>query len=116
MTRPTTALIATVIWGPGFLVGLFMTGMSVMLFDAPGSENVVWTRLLFASVASAPALCIVSVIGSWIVWLVTRSWEPGRGSALRGAMAALPLLSVLFVVIAAVLLQVNCGGSFSCKP
>ncbi|MFT3709733.1 MAG: hypothetical protein QM817_19060 [Archangium sp.] len=114
-SKPTVALIATGVWGAGFVLGLLMTAMSVMLFDAPGSENVVWTQLLFASVASAPVLCVLSVIGSWVAWLVTRNQEAGRGRVLRASIALLPLLSVVFVVIASVLLQVKCGGSFSCK-
>lgn len=114
--KPTAAIIATAVWGPGLFVGLFMTAMSVMLFDAPGSQDVVWTKLLFAAIASGPALCVVSVLGSWLAWGVTRRWEPARGAVARGVLAALPLLSVVLVVIAVVLLQVNCGGSFSCRP
>ncbi|MFO0601193.1 MAG: hypothetical protein U0228_38140 [Myxococcaceae bacterium] len=115
--RPTAALIATGVWGPGLFISGFFAMFSVMLFDAPGSENNPYLLFAASGLWSAPVLCIVSILASWLAWGLSRTKPPeaqGPWRAVRVIAACLPLLSVVVTVVGFVLLQVKCGGSTRC--
>ena len=111
--RPTIPIIATVLWLPGAAASAFMSLMSVMLFDAPGSENNPWLLVAVGGIVGTPVLCVVSVAASWVVFYVRRD-KVGGGLALPLIVAALPLISIAIAVAGFVLLQVLCGGSTRC--
>lgn len=116
---PITPIIASAVWGVGLVLGLAPLLVSVMMFDAPGSEDNPWTWVLAGGFASFPVLCLVSLCATWLAWLFTRRWTPERAAAgriIRLATALLPTLGVLAVLFGIVMLQWKCGGSFSCRP
>ena len=53
----TIVTILSVIWGLIGVISLAPAGLSVMIFDAPGSENQPGTVWLFRAVASFPLVC-----------------------------------------------------------
>ncbi len=96
--RPLAAALATLAWTPLGAASFFVGMMSVMLFDAPGSQEDprIWAVAL--SIWSFPVLCLLSVAGGWVMWFVTRRWDvtrASRGRLLRLLVAGLPLLSVV---------------------
>ncbi|MFZ5441599.1 MAG: hypothetical protein ACOZQL_16450 [Myxococcota bacterium] len=116
--RPTTAIAATVVWGLGLFFSLLPLFMSVMMFDAPGSEENPWTWVIIGGFISLPILTSTSIATSWLTWFITRDWAAEkalRGRRLRLAAALYPLLGFLVVTFGFVMLQVKCGGSFSCR-
>ena len=77
---------------------------SPMMFDAPGSDENIYTQFLFFSVLAFPVLCLLGGILPWIfkrhpksIWLY---WLSG--------------LAIALIVVAAALLELQCGGDFSC--
>lgn len=92
--------------------------MSVMIFDAPGSEDngLVWW--LVGSLCAFPVLCLVSAGGVWIGWLLARRVADRRPELARLAVvlpAVLPLAAVASGLLALGTLQLVCDGSFSCS-
>jgi hypothetical protein len=60
----TATIIIGVIWIPS----LMFAGLSGMMFDAPGSDKNPFLWLLFLSFLAFPALCVASVILSWLLF------------------------------------------------
>lgn len=106
------AIIATVAWGFTGLISIAVGLMTAMSFDSPGSENnpYLWTFVI--GIWLYPVMSLLSIIGSWIAWKITRGSQSGRTARL--AVALLPLLSVLVAIAGMILLQVKCSGNFSC--
>jgi hypothetical protein len=96
MPRPTLAVVVTAVWGFLLLPGLLGAALSPMFFDAPGSiENpAAWFNALI--VVSFPALCLVSIGASWIVWVVRKRRPTRLASYAAVAAAALPLLPIAY--------------------
>ncbi|MEQ9346721.1 MAG: hypothetical protein RIG26_09790 [Thalassospira sp.] len=86
------------------LMSMPLVMFSPMMFDAPGSDNNALTQLLFYSVLAFPALCLA---GGILPWMFRRHPQSIWLYALGG-------LAVGMLVIAIVLLEIQCGGSFSC--
>lgn len=82
--------------------------ISLMLFDAPGSENNKLLWLVVGSMASYPLFCAVSVIGGWA------AYASGSSERSRRILARLPLLSVALFVISIGLWMGLCGGQTRC--
>ena len=78
--------------------------MSPMMFDAPGSSENPLTQLLFYSVMAFPVLCLMGGILPWIF----------KRHRLGIWLYALSGLAIGLFVAAIVLLQIQCGGGFSC--
>lgn len=98
-SRPSFALVVTLVWGVLLLPGLLGAALSPMFFDAPGAmaNPAAWVNALI--VVSFPCLCLLSIAGSWAVWSVQRHRSP-RPSRLAIALAALPLIPVTYVTVA----------------
>lgn len=98
--RPTLPIVVSVVWGVLLIPGLVGAALSVMFFDAPGSiENpVAWANALI--VVSFPCLCIVAIVGSWIVWAWKKRAQSRFLTASAFGLAGLPLLPVAYVAIA----------------
>ncbi len=100
-------IASNAVWALSFLPSLVACGMSVMLFDAPGSEDSLFTNLLFYSVISFPPAVIFSISGTWIFYRLGR---------LKGVlfMGLLPLLSICCVAVSFGLISFFCQGSLVC--
>ena len=98
-------IIETVLGVPAVVFGAVMALMSVMMFDAPGSESNPPVILLFSSVVGFPLSCIFGVALAWIAIARRRD---------RGALwfSLLPLLPIITGVVAIVWLQLSNGGRF----
>ena len=103
----TRIIICNIIFGLLFYPSLFITGISAMMFDAPGSENPIYTIMLFMSIASFPLLAILSIPASWIAYKLKKY-------NIAKMLALSPLLSIVFFAISFFLLNIMCNGSFGC--
>jgi len=104
VSRPTLAVIVTVVWGVLALPGLLAAALSPMFFDAPGSMNnpIAWINALI--VVSFPVLCFLSIGATWVFWLARKGRPPSRAaSSAQVALACLPLLPVAYIVAAMVI-------------
>ena len=61
-------IIHTVVWATAIVPSLGAAMMSVMLFDAPGSEKKSVLRVVFWSLATLPLTLIVAIAVSWLLW------------------------------------------------
>lgn len=108
-------LVFSLLWLTAAVGALMPAMMSVMMFDAPGSEDNTLLWWLVYSIWSFPVLAVLSAIGVWIGWAVARKAE--RTAVVAAAVllpAALPLVSVVSGVGAIVALSVICNGEFRC--
>lgn len=100
---PFVPILASAVWGVLLLPGLVGALLSPMMFDAPGSMNnpLAWINMLV--IVSFPCLCIVSIAAVWIVYALHKS-KPTRATMAGQLIAAgLPLLPILYFVIALVI-------------
>jgi hypothetical protein len=58
--------MTTIIWAVIGLYGALSALLSVMLFDAPGSERQFGTILLAISIVLLPLTCFASILSSWV--------------------------------------------------
>lgn len=95
---PTLAIVVTAVWGALLLPGLLGAALSPMFFDAPGSMNnpAAWFNALI--VVAFPFLCLLSIAGSWIVWLWRKRRPTRRWLGIQIVAACLPLVQILYVV------------------
>lgn len=103
MSRPTLAVIVTVVWGVLALPGLLAAALAPMFFDAPGSMNnpVAWINALI--VVSFPILCLLSIGATWLFWFARKGRAPSRAaSSAQVVLACLPLLPIGYIVVAMV--------------
>ena len=104
MSRPTLAVIVTVVWGVLALPGLVAAALAPMFFDAPGSMNnpAAWMNALI--VVSFPILCLVSIGATWLFWFARKGRPPSRAaSSAQVVLAALPLLPIAYIAVAIVI-------------
>ena len=97
MSRPTFAIIVSVIWSVLLIPGVLGAMLSVMFFDAPGSMNnpAAWINALV--VVSFPLLCIASIAGVWLVWAVRNRQAITRSTiTAQIVIACLPLLPIAY--------------------
>ena len=99
-------IIETILAIPAVVIGGFMAMMSVMMFDAPGSEHNPAVILLFCSMVAFPLACIVAVILGWTA--IGRHRD-------RGALwlSLLPLVPIATAVTAVIWLQIASNGQFA---
>jgi hypothetical protein len=79
------------------LPGLVGAALSPMFFDSPGSMNNpgAWVNALI--VVSFPVLCILSIAGSWMVWLWHKRDPMRLTPYAQIVVACLPLIPVIYV-------------------
>ncbi|MDC0672802.1 hypothetical protein [Nannocystis radixulma] len=101
-------VVATVIFGLTGLLSLPMLLFTPMMFDAPGSEDSVYTWLLVGSLLLYPFLTLGGLVLAWRA--------NGRGEVeLALKRLQIPLLAASLVVGAVMLLQLVCAGKFACR-
>lgn len=89
------------------LASLLPILLSVMLFDAPGSERNPYLLTIAWSIWLFPVACGLAVVAAWIAY--ARRWR-----AAAYLVLLLPLTNVLAFGIGGALLQRYCGGRFAC--
>jgi len=101
----TWLIIETIVSIPAIAAGAFVAAMSVMMFDAPGSNENPALILLFCSIAGLPVSLFAGVVLAWIALAMKRD---------RAALwlSLLPLLPLLTGLIAVLWLQFGYGGNF----
>ena len=91
-------VIHTVLWAAAMVPSLGAALMSVMLFDAPGSEEKVVLWVVFWSVATLPVVLIVALAAGWALWFQgLRGWGFG--------LSCLPYVNAVVFAIAIVVLD-----------
>ena len=96
--RPVAAVVATIVWGFFLFPGLVGAALSPMFFDAPGSMNDPIAYVNVAIVLSFPALCIISIAASWILWRRQKTRATHSISIAQIAAALLPSIPIVYVV------------------
>ena len=91
----------------GFLA-IPMALMSVMMFDAPGSENNNYVWMAFWSMVALPFTCLISVACSSYIARHSQNYKKAL------LIALLPCIVIAVIILSFVLIQIYCGGSFSC--
>ena len=113
---------ASLIWGLITILAvppvLLLAMPLLMMFDAPGSSENLWTRLILTGVLILPLLCALIPLLLWALYGLGSNWPHARPWLRRvgHGMHALPLLSPFTVVVGVIGLQLQCGGSFNCLP
>ncbi len=100
-------IAATVILVGLAFVSLLPVGLSIMLFDAPGSEKNPYLLVAFGGIASFPVTCVAAVVCAWIAHGLRRDRVAAR-------VVFLPLLSVAVAIVGIALLSVICHGNTRC--
>ena len=103
-TRTAIAVIA-VLWGIIGVIGLVPAGLSVMIFDAPGSEKQSGTIWLFRAIASFPFVCFFTAITT----LILNSFDRFKLSIV---VLLLPLINVAIGGAAVIMIDQWQGGRF----
>jgi len=101
-------LVLNCIWVLSFLPALGVSQMSIMIFDAPGSQDSTFTIMLFLSIVSFPIMTLIAVIGSIICFIIKKTKA-------AFIISLLPFISVIMTIISLILITVICDGSFSCR-
>ncbi|MGA8533764.1 MAG: hypothetical protein WB615_06630 [Candidatus Tumulicola sp.] len=100
-SRPTIAIVVSIVWGVLLIPGLVGAALSSMFFDAPGSMNNPAAWINAGIVVSFLLLCFVAIAGSWVAWAVRRNRAASKASAVAQiAVASLPLLPIAYVAVA----------------
>ena len=104
-TRPFLIITSIFLLVVG-LISVVPAMMSFMMFDAPGSEKNPTTIILFCSVLTFPAACLLAIVLSWILYACQR-----QRTACWAAF--LPIANLIVAAIALVWLEVFNHGFFS---
>ena len=104
--RPITLVVAIAYMALAAL-SLMPAGLSVMAFDAPGSEQNPLTVALVAGLASSPVVFLASSIALLLGYFLRQ-----RLSSILGLWP--PFLLVVYVAVVLYFLQTQCAGSFVC--
>lgn len=102
------ALIVNVLFGAIGLLSIFVALMSVMLFDAPGSENNTYLWVLFWLLALFPVSCFFSIMVSNIFIFKYQQYKKALW------VFIVPCILVVLIISSVVLIEINCGGNFVC--
>ena len=91
---PGLALIVSMVWGAGLMMGGAAAVMSPMMFDAPGSEKDPYVWKLFYCVVSFPVVCVLTIAGSWIAYAFLRHSRTPFARVFPIVLACLPLIPI----------------------
>ncbi|MEM9195943.1 MAG: hypothetical protein AAGF12_42645 [Myxococcota bacterium] len=117
----TFAIVGAVVWGAVGIASALPALMSVMLFDAPGSEENTYLWIVFWSLWLFPVGVLVTVPTALLsAWRSTAALKRQLPKVARGWLVALvvglilPLFPAVGVVTGFYLIETRCGGSFQC--
>lgn len=103
--------LTSLIWGIAFFPAIFISMMSVMIFDSPGSETSLLTVIFALSTMTAPLVLLVASIGCFRLSFSKKLSQ--KNSAAKIYML-LPFLNIVLFVTTFALLEMFCNGEFSC--
>lgn len=94
-----------VVWLVLLFPSSFVAMFSVMMFDAPGSEDSLVTTMLAYSLMTAPISLLISAIGGFMA---------KNSSGIIKNVVYLPVINIVLFLIALTLNIVVCHGQFRC--
>lgn len=103
--------LISLIWGVLLLPAIFLSMMSVMIFDSPGSETSLLTIIFALSTMTAPLVLLVASIGGF---RLSFSKELSQKNSTAEIYMLLPFLNIVLFVTTFTLLELFCNGEFSC--
>jgi len=104
--------LAALVWTVVGTMTLFALPMSVMAFDAPGSENNPWIYAMIAGWALVSLLSLISVPGcAYAIW---REFHQPLQVPTLWVLGLLPALGGLIFLGSSLGLDVFCDGSLPC--
>lgn len=90
------------------VLGLVPALMSPMMFDTPGSQELISIWLLFGLIAAFPLVCFLAPVASYLAYRAGRNgWSV---ALLVSPLYVLALTTAMFFV-----LKYWCGGQFACS-
>ncbi len=101
----TVLVVVNGVFGALGLLSIFPALMSVMMFDAPGSEKNKLLRFTFHGILSFPALGILSIPMTWAVYYFKQGWP-----ALVVSFS--PLISIGWIALGFALIAIVHDGQF----
>ncbi len=105
--RSRLALGVGIVAGCVCVASVVPSMMSVMMFDAPGSENNPYVWAFFAGIFCAPLV----FLGTSVLAICAYVWRRRR---LLQLAIGLPCVLTIYVIVTIILLQSRCAGSFTC--
>ena len=100
-------IVTSVLLAVASFAGTFVAAFSVMMFDAPGSENNRAVTSLFATICAFPMVCGATLVASWILYN-TKSYRTACTITVL-----LPVLNLGAIGIAIACLQIFHDGKFA---
>jgi hypothetical protein len=104
---PRSPVIATVVLAVVTFFSAAFALMSVMLFDAPGSEHNPYLLIAFVGILSVPVLSVLAIVLAWIGYWIAKP-------RLTVRIVFLPLIGVALATVGFGLVSTICHGSFRC--
>jgi len=104
--------LAVLVWTVVGTMTLFALPMSVMAFDAPGSENNPWIYAMIAGWALVPLFSLISVPGC--AYAIGREFHQPLRVRTLWILGLLPALGGLIFLGSSLGLDVFCDGSLPC--
>lgn len=108
ISKKRLAVITVYWWLVAFFPGAFVSMMTVMMFDAPGSGDNPLVVLLATMGVLIPVFAVVCPVLAWLA--LALSWRRGVRLLIRA-----PFLPPLGMLLALVALMLACNGSFACR-
>lgn len=90
------------------IASILLALTSVMLFDAPGSENNTYLWITFWSAVALPFTCFGSVIASWYIFFKSANYKKAF------LVSLLPCLVIAVLCGSLVMIEIYCQGNFVC--
>lgn len=88
----TVLTLGTFLWGIAVFFGQVPAFVSIMIFDAPGSEDKFSNYILFWTMFTFPAVCIIAILGAWF-------FHRRQSVKLAFALLLLPLVNIFSFLI-----------------
>ena len=108
---PVLPIVATLGWLIVMVLTTVPAMFSAMLFDSGGS---VPAGLVFAGLWLTLPLCVISIVGCWVQWGVTRGRRSTGVKVARGVAYLLPLIGLGLAGAGLLWISTACSGSLSC--
>mgnify|MGYP000731229361 CR=1 FL=1 len=93
----TTSVIILAPW-------LFISMMSALIFDSPGSAYVIWTQVIFYATWSYGPMTLIGLILAW----------KNKHQPKSNLYFLLPLICIFILAIGVMGLNYFCNGKFNC--
>jgi hypothetical protein len=99
------SLFLSVVWMILLLPSAFLSMFSVLMFDAPGSEDSLVTNTLVFSLMTAPISLLIGAVGGFMT---------KNSFGIIKNVVYLPVINIVLLGISLTLNRVVCHGQFQC--